>query len=184
VPFLRGGKPINSKDASLILASSVYKDSICLAAPLRIVHDSRWADTYTIYFDIWDSQTGSRMKSFIDRSLNIGSMVCFFCKASMKIGVPLCICCYLWGHNMNYCNSSRMVCPICNGPHCEDTTMLLQPGARATPNRTPLFPLLLMENPAPTQLPVRIAANPMLLTPLTASSGNTVSTISGLWNDI
>ena len=94
VLFLHSGNPIDSKDASLILTSSVYKNSFCLAAPPRIVHNSRQADTCSIYFDIWNSQTGSRMKFFIDHSLNVGNMVCFFCKASMKIGAPLCTCCY------------------------------------------------------------------------------------------
>jgi len=47
VLFLCGGNPINLKDASLILAFSVYKDNICLATPPRIVCDSRWADTVT-----------------------------------------------------------------------------------------------------------------------------------------
>ena len=92
--FLHGSNPINSKGASLILSSSVYKDSICLATPPRIVRDSRQADTCTIYFDIWDSQTGSRMKSFVDHSLNVGTVVCFFQKASMKIGLPQCTRCY------------------------------------------------------------------------------------------
>jgi len=99
VLFLHSGNPINSKDAFLILASSVYKDSIRLAAPPRIVCDSRWADTCSIYIDIWNSQTGFWMKSFIVHSLNVGNVVCFFCKASMKIGAPLCTCCYSWGHN-------------------------------------------------------------------------------------
>ena len=49
VPFLRGGKPITPKDAKIILRSTVYKDSICLAAPPRIVCDSRRADTCTVY---------------------------------------------------------------------------------------------------------------------------------------
>ena len=48
----------------------------------------------------------------------------------------------------------------------------------------PLFSPLPIENPAPTRLPVRIAANLMLLIPLAASSGNTISTVSGLWNDM
>jgi len=95
MPFLYGGKPINPKDGFLILSSSVYKDSIHLATPPRIVHDSRHADTCSIYFDIWDLQTGFWMKSFVDCSLNVGSVVCFFHKASIKIGTPLCTCCFL-----------------------------------------------------------------------------------------
>jgi len=136
VPFLYGSNPINSKDASLILASSVYKDSICLAAPHRIVHDSRHADICSIYFDIWDLQTGFQMKSFIDHSLNVGNVVCFFCKASMKIGLPLYTCCYSWGHNTNYCNSSCMVCPICNGP------MRMEKGQRLLPSPAQFMPRL------------------------------------------
>ena len=51
VLFLCGGKPINPKDASLILSSSVYKESICLATSLRIVCDSRWAKK--VIFTVW-----------------------------------------------------------------------------------------------------------------------------------
>ena len=117
--------------------------------------------TCSIYFDIWDLQTGSQMKSFVNHSLNVGNVVCFFCKASMKIGAPLCTRCYSWGHNTNHCNSSCMVCPICDGPHHEDNHP-------ATSNRFPLFPLLPMENPVPTRHSVRIAANLMPLTLLAA----------------
>ena len=157
VPFLCGGNPINSKNASFILASSVYKDSIRLATPPRIVCDSRQADTCTIYFNIWDSQTGSQMKSFVDHSLNVGNVVCFFCKASMKS---------VMAHTTKI------------------TTTLLQLAAKATPSRSPLFPPLLIENLVPTSHFVRIAANLMPLTPLISSSGNIVLTVSGLWNDM
>ena len=140
VLFLHGGKPINPKDASLILSSSVYKDSIHLAAPPRIVCNSRRADTCSIYFDIWNSQTGFWMKSFVDCSLNVGSMICFFCKVSIKIGTPLCTCCYSWGHNMNYCNSSCIVCPICNGPHHEDNYCALAACCKGHPKQVPPTP--------------------------------------------
>ena len=62
--------------------------------------------------------------------------------------------------------------------------MLLQLAARATPSRSPLFPPPPMENLVSTWHFVRIAANLMPLTPLVASSGNIVLTISGLWNDM
>ena len=146
---LYGSNSINLKDASLILASSVYKDSICLAAPPRIVHNSRWADTCSIYFDIWNLQTGSQMKSFVDHFLNVGNVVCFFRKASIKIGAPLCTCCYLWGHNMNYCNSSCMVCPICNGPHCEDNYCALVACCKSHPKQNPPVPPTANGEPCP-----------------------------------
>ena len=140
---------INSKDAFLILTSSVYKDSIHLATPPRIVCDSRQADTCTIYFNIWDLQTGPWIKSFVDRSLNVGSVVCFFCKVSIKIGAPLCTHCYLWGHNMNYCNSSRVVCPICNGLHNEDNHCALAACCKGHPKQNPPVPPTADEEPCP-----------------------------------
>jgi len=109
-----------SREALNFVSPSVYKDSICLATPPRIVCNSRHANTCSIYFDIWNSQTGFWMKSFVNHSFNMGGMVCFFCKAFMKIGTPLCICCFSWGYNTNFCNSSHVVCPICNDPHHED----------------------------------------------------------------
>ena len=172
VPFLHRGNPINLKDASLILASSVYKDSIRLATPPRIVHDSRWADTCTIYFDIWDLQTGCRMKSFIDCSLNVGSVVCFFCKASMKIRAPLCTHCYSWGHNTNYCNSSCMVCPICNGPHCEDNHCALAACCKGHLKRNPPVPPTANEESCP-----HLALCKNCGKSHAASSGNTISTV-------
>ena len=51
----------------------------------------------------------------------------------MKIGAPLCTRCYSWGHNMSYCNSFRMVCPICDGPHCEDNHCALATCCKSHP---------------------------------------------------
>ena len=149
VLFLHGGNPINSKDASLILFSSGYKDSICLATPPRIVRDSRQADICTIYFDIWDSQTGSQMKFFIDYSLNVGTVVCFFWKASMKIELPQCTRCYSWGHNMNYCNSTWVICPICIGPHHEENYWALAACCKGHPKQVPPVPPTADGEPCP-----------------------------------
>jgi len=114
------------------------------------------------------------MKSFIDCSLNVGNMVCFFRKASMKIGLPLYTHCYSWGHNMNYCNSSHVVCPICMGPHCEDNHHALAACCKGHPKQDP---------PVSTWHSVRIVTNLMPLTLLTASSGNIVLIVFGFWND-
>ena len=105
-----------------------------LAALPRIVRDSRSADSCTVFFDIWDSQKGSRMKTFINRSFNIGRVVCFFRKASPHIGVPYCSRCCSWSHNLDYCRSLRMVFPICMGPHCEDNHRAFAACCKGKPN--------------------------------------------------
>jgi len=149
VPFIRRDNPITSKDAEAILSSSVFKDSICLAAPPQIVCNSRCADTCTVYFDIWDSQTGSRMKSFVDCSLNVGTMVCYFRKESMKIGMPYCTRCCSWGHNTNYCNSRRVFGPICQGPHCEINHCALAACCKGHPKQVPPVPPTTNDAPCP-----------------------------------
>jgi len=79
VPFISpNSNHMTPADAEHFLHNSVYKDNIRLAAPPRIVHDSRTADACTIYFDIWDSQKGSQMCFFINQSINIGRLICFF----------------------------------------------------------------------------------------------------------
>jgi len=122
------------------------------------------------------------MKSFINHSLNVGNVVCFFCKVSIKIGAPLYTRCYSWGHNTNYCNSFHMVCPICDGPHHEDNHHTLAACCKGHPKQVPPVPP--MENPVSTRPSGRIVANFMPQTLLTANSGNIVLTISGLWNDM
>jgi len=64
------------------------------------------------------------------------------------------------------------------------TIVLLWLAARAIPSKFLQSPLPLMESPVPTWRFVRIAANPMPLTPLTASFGNIVLTVFGLWNNM
>ena len=60
------GNCLTPVDAERFLLNSVHKDNICLAAPPRIVRNSRTADACTIYFDIWNSQKGSWMRMFMN----------------------------------------------------------------------------------------------------------------------
>ena len=58
----------------------------------------------------------------------------------MKIGMPLCIRCCLWGHNTNFCNSTRVFCPICMGPHCEKNHCSLSACCKERPHLDPSIP--------------------------------------------
>jgi len=61
-------------DTERFLLNSVHKDNIRLAAPSRIICDSRTADACTIYFDIWNSQKGSQMCMFVNRSASFDGL--------------------------------------------------------------------------------------------------------------
>ena len=135
VPFITlEGTYLTLAGAECILLSTVFKDNIHLAALPWIVRDSHCADSCTVFFDIWDFQKESRMKTFVNRLFNIGQVVCFFYKASPHIGVPYCSCCCSWGHNLDYCHFLHMVCPICMGPHHEDNHRAFAACCKGKPN--------------------------------------------------
>jgi hypothetical protein len=141
VPFLTKDLPaLTPDDARRSLSSSVYADHIQLAAPPRIVRDSKTSDTCTIFFDIWDSQTGSRMKAFVGRSVNIRGAACVFRPARVNVGVPFCQRCCLWGHSQDKCNSPRVVCPICMGPHREESHRSFAACCKGAPKANPPVP--------------------------------------------
>jgi len=103
-PFISpSGNCMTLADTKRFLLNSAHKDNIRLAASPRFVCDSRTTNACTIYFDIWDSQKGPWMRTFVNQSINIGRSVCFFQWASPKIGVPFCSHCSSWGHNLDYC---------------------------------------------------------------------------------
>ena len=77
---------------------------------------------------------------FVNHSVNVGLAICFFRKASMKIGMPLCTRCCSWGHNTNFCNSTHVFCPICMGPHRKENHRSLSPCCKGHPHLIPPVP--------------------------------------------
>ena len=143
------GNCLTPVDAERFLLNSVHKDNIRLAAPPRVIRDSRTTDACTIYFDIWDSQKGSQMHTFVNRSINAGSLVCFFRWTSPKIGVPFCSHCSSWVHNLDYCQSIHVVCPISMGPHHESNHCAFAACCKGKPNHVPPVPPTTDGEPCP-----------------------------------
>jgi len=91
VPFFLGeGRHYSPEDALRDFSSSVHSDFFWLAAPPRIVRDSRRADTCCIYFNIWDSQSGSRSRHLSDRSISMAGVAWTISSACVNTGVPFC----------------------------------------------------------------------------------------------
>ena len=97
-----------------------------------------------VFFDIWDSQSGSRMKAFVGRSLNFRGASCIFRMANLQVGAPFCTRCSRWSHTQASCTFPRVVCAICAGPHREFSTC-----CREKPKATPPVSPTPSGNPCP-----------------------------------
>jgi len=64
-------------------------------------------------------------------------------------GVPFCSCCSSWGHNLDYCWSIRVVCPICMGPHRESNHRAFAASCKGKPNHVPPVPPTTDGEPCP-----------------------------------
>ena len=174
VPFFRECKLITHKDAEDIILSSIFCKNIHLTASPQVICDSKRMDGCTIYFNIWDSQMGSQMKTFINCSLNVGQAFCFFRRAAMKIGLPLCTCCYYWCCNLNFCNSFHAFCPICTELYHEENHHQLAGYCKSNPKATLLVPPTTDGDPCPLLSARTAARNGTPPLPPAASFGSIV----------
>ncbi|KAL0569352.1 hypothetical protein V5O48_012615, partial [Marasmius crinis-equi] len=75
VPYWKGDNRaavITGEDMENTFSNSPLKDDLlALDGAPRIVHDSKKSTTCTVYFNIWDSQAGSRAKRLIDKRLHV-----------------------------------------------------------------------------------------------------------------
>lgn len=92
------------------------KFSLVGGAP-RIIRNSPKSDTCTVYFNIADSKSGSMARSLINKGLVILGLTVFIRGAKPQPGVPLCRCCWRWGHPSEVCRSKGIFCSLCRGPH-------------------------------------------------------------------
>ncbi|KXN92026.1 hypothetical protein AN958_10356 [Leucoagaricus sp. SymC.cos] len=101
------------------MGKSHLASSFTLANSPRVMHNSRRADTATVWFDVLDSQSGATAKRLINTSFQFGPSSCFVRAARSHSGVPLCQRCWRWGHSTRACRSQAPRCPRCAGPHTE-----------------------------------------------------------------
>ncbi|KXN80775.1 hypothetical protein AN958_07802 [Leucoagaricus sp. SymC.cos] len=65
-----------TKDAVTQALSVASEPSIRLTAQPRIIHNSKHSDTTTVWFDVWDSQSGANVKKLNGQYITIGSSRC------------------------------------------------------------------------------------------------------------
>ena len=58
-----------------------------------------------IWIDIWDIQSSSKAKCFINRCFNIGRYITTICGANMNLDIPQYKNCWQWGYATMSCHS-------------------------------------------------------------------------------
>ena len=114
-----------------------------------MVCDSTKSTSCTVFFNIWDSQRGSRAKALVDRPIMILGSRCFIRAARANPGVPMCTRCYRWGHPVISCRAPQRRCPACSGPHSIDEHRAAAGCCKGNPNANPPVPPTPRDQPCP-----------------------------------
>ncbi|KAK1226715.1 hypothetical protein PQX77_010298 [Marasmius sp. AFHP31] len=69
-------------------SSPLREDLGCISGKPRVVHNSNKSTTAMVYFNVFDSQTGTRAKRLIDRQLHIFGRSCYIRAAASNPGTP------------------------------------------------------------------------------------------------
>ena len=100
-----------------ILKNNYIFNDIVLTSRLRVIKVSPKSDMAIIWIDIWDTQSGSKTKSIINRCFNIGSFIVIVHSANMNPGILQCKNYWKWGHMAGVCYIQGAKCVRCNGPY-------------------------------------------------------------------
>jgi len=118
LPYLQAdGNKITSENVIEFMKHiDLFKD-ISLATKSQIIKASSKSDMAIIWFDIWDTQNGSKAKLLINYSFNLGRHIATVRATNMNPGIPQCHNCWKWGHSTYSYRAHGSRCQKCNGPH-------------------------------------------------------------------
>src|SRR4051812_19638693 len=102
---------VHRDDIKAAMEKSPLAQHFTLAGPARVAHDSGAATTATVYFNVWDTQSGAKAKALINRPFLFHGRQCKIMPARANPGSPLCIRCWRWGHTQNGCRAKAIRCP-------------------------------------------------------------------------
>ncbi|CAA7259302.1 unnamed protein product [Cyclocybe aegerita] len=112
------GLKITQEALEKALHTSVHAEVFAyLSTKPRIDRNSAHSTSCTVYCNIWDSQQGTRAKKALGQPIFLAGRSCAIRPAARHTGVPLCQCCWKWGHPTVTCKAKQLSCPICSGPH-------------------------------------------------------------------
>jgi len=105
---------ITSDEVDNILKNTHIFNDVVLALKPRVIKISPKSDMAIIWINIWDTQSGMKAKSLINRRFNVGS---FIDGANMNLGVLQCKNSWKCSHSSDVCRVQRAKYVKCNGPH-------------------------------------------------------------------
>jgi len=118
LPYLRAdGNKITSENVTDFMKHINLFENVFLATKPHIIKASPKSDMAIIWFDIWDTQNGSKAKLLINHSFNLGRHIATVRATNMNPGVPQCHNCWKWGHSTFLCQAHGSRCQKCSGPH-------------------------------------------------------------------
>ena len=151
VPFFSDpvlAKRTTPEDVDGAFQRSPLHDDYRPDAAARIVRESHSSTRATVYFNVWDSQSGARAKRLINKRIMIHGHECFIRAAAANPGVPLCQRCWKWGHPTKACRG-RVRCPICGEPHTEEEHRHVAGCCKGNPGANPPVPPTPSGEPCP-----------------------------------
>jgi len=99
IPYVQpSGEKLTSEDITNCFKHLELFESISLAAKPRIIKASPKSNMAIIWFDIWDSQSGSKAKLLINHSFNFGRFITTIRATNMNPSILQCHNCWKWGH--------------------------------------------------------------------------------------
>ncbi|KAF5377289.1 hypothetical protein D9615_006460 [Tricholomella constricta] len=139
VPFFQkvGGAPITQDLVESRICQDPVTKNFHLASKPRVSRNSPASDSCTVWFDIWDTQSGANLKQLVNKRLSFGGQICMIRPAEKRPGTPQCQRCWKWGHIDTRCSLNRNICAHCGGPHGLQYHRVLGSCCKAKPKANP-----------------------------------------------
>ncbi|XP_006459854.1 hypothetical protein AGABI2DRAFT_68456, partial [Agaricus bisporus var. bisporus H97] len=118
-----------------MLASPVGSSLADIIKHVRLMRTSPHSDSCIAWVDISDTVSGTSAKKFIGKFISVARKNCKILGARPHSGSVLCTRCYRWGHHSSQCRRLGVRCPLCGGPHREDSHSLMIIGMADPPPR-------------------------------------------------
>ena len=106
-----------SEDIEKILKNTHIFNDVVPVSKLRIIKVSPKSDMAIVWIDIWDAQSGTKVKTLINKRFNISSFIATIHDANINPGVLQCKNCWKWGHMHGVCRIQDAKCIKCNDPY-------------------------------------------------------------------
>ncbi|KXN91250.1 hypothetical protein AN958_01610 [Leucoagaricus sp. SymC.cos] len=137
VPYIRqDGSWTTSDQVEGVMRASNLSNHFVLVGPPQVVRNSKSSDTAMAYFEVWDSQRGTRAANLVGHSLQFGHWTSRVMEASANPGASLCQRCWRWGHSSQTCHQKmpRHTLPT-QGSALSGITSLIRTGSATSIRR-------------------------------------------------